>query len=232
MKLLAWSVLLCLVTYCHSEEVSLCATKCSDDCQSCDCASVNTKKFEKYTETRKNGKPVADAPCEFNPSLGNRCGRCKNGGKQCGTPMQKWCQSPKSRKGCDGVPSNKYTLSTTGGPCYWDHSDLSCAVCKNGKMRQCGSSGDASKCGYFCSSPKDKKCDGNLFNCVQINHCAAGAECIVKKRSSKCQCGEGMTGKGYNSCYLNGTLVTNPDEKVEIAMDTESKYIIYTQDEL
>ena len=30
-----------------------------------------------------------------------------------------------------------------------------------------------------------------------------------------------MTGKGYNSCYLNGTLVTNPDEKVEV------RYLIY-----
>ena len=25
------------------------------------------------------------------------CGRCKDGGKQCGTPMQEWCQSPRNK---------------------------------------------------------------------------------------------------------------------------------------
>ena len=29
------------------------------------------------------------------------CGRCKEGGKQCGTPMQEWCQSPRNKGVCD-----------------------------------------------------------------------------------------------------------------------------------
>jgi len=237
MKLLAWCVVLSLLALTHSQ-VSDCSTKCSKDCK-CPCASLSTgiiKKLQKYTKMRGKGnnkKPVADAPCEYNPELGNKCGRCIKGGKQCGAPMQKWCQNPKAKSGCPGVPNNKYTVSTTGGPCYWDHSDLSCAVCSNSKMRQCGMSAVASKCGYFCAKANDKKCDGNLFSCLQIPRCAAGADCIVKKKTGTCQCAEGMTGKGYNSCYHgNGTLVTNPDEVVEISVETQSKYFIYTQDEL
>ena len=41
-------------------------------------------------------------------------------------------------QGCEGVPNNKYTLSSLGGPCYWDLGSLDCAVCKNSKSKQCG----------------------------------------------------------------------------------------------
>ena len=26
------------------------------------------------------------------------CGRCRNGGKQCGAPMERWCQDPDKAK--------------------------------------------------------------------------------------------------------------------------------------
>merc|ERR1711902_459820 len=69
--------------------------------------------FFKWTETKKvNGKlrPVTDAPCWFDLTRSD-CGRCKNGGGQCGAPMERWCQNPRNKNGCEGVPNNKYTLS-------------------------------------------------------------------------------------------------------------------------
>jgi len=239
MKLLVLCLLTCLVAVCQSDSaISDCSVKCSSDCQ-CPCQSVNTKPLWKYTKMRgkgKNKKPVADAPCVFDPSGDDKCGRCINGGQQCGFPMQKWCQNPKSKKGCPGVPNNKYTKSTIGGPCYWDPSDLSCAVCTNGKMKQCAQNGVSTKCGHFCSKATDRKCDGNLFNCVQINPmCAAGASCVVneKNKRGQCVCAPGTTGLGFNSCfYGNGTIVSNPEETVEISLDTKSKYFIYTNEEL
>jgi len=236
MKLFLWLSLLGLVALSYSQ-VSDCSMNCSKSCK-CPCAKANTKALQKFTKMKgkgKNKKPVANAPCLYDPEAGNTCGRCIKGGKQCGFPMQKWCQNPKSRNGCPGVPNNKYTLSTRGAPCYWDTSDRTCAICKTSKMRQCGSSSIATKCGYFCAPANDKRCDGNLFNCAQINPmCAAGADCIVnsKKKTGDCKCGAGMTGLGFNSCFANGSLVTNPEETVKISMDTTSQYFIYTQDEL
>ena len=135
-------------------------------------------------------RPVADAPCWFDLTR-HDCGRCKNKGKQCGTPMQKWCQNPKSKnvsllligrvdnpslnmcftschfqskgknlfvayfddlfQGCPGIPGNKFTLSTTGFPCYWDHSNKECAWCKTSKMKQCGVSSYTEACGQICA---------------------------------------------------------------------------------
>ena len=87
----------------------------------------------------------------------NDCGRCKNGGIQCGAPTQKWCQNPKGKEakkgmGCPGIQGNKATLSSTGGPCYYDHSLTDCAICKNAKSRQCGEGSTATKCGNFCAA--------------------------------------------------------------------------------
>ena len=68
--------------------------------QKCPKLSEKDKKaFLKYTETKKvNGKPrpIADAPCWFDLTRSD-CGRCKNGGKQCGAPMEKYCQNPNSK---------------------------------------------------------------------------------------------------------------------------------------
>merc|ERR1719225_46833 len=111
--------------------------------QKCPKDKVNKKQFYKFTETTKQGgktKPVADAPCWFDLTRSD-CGRCKNGGKQCGAPMERWCQNPRNKNGCDGVPNNKYTLSSLGGPCYWDPTSLS------------------EKCGSMCNKLKAGKCD-------------------------------------------------------------------------
>ena len=70
--------------------------------------------------------------------------------------MQKWCMNPKSKQakkgmGCPGIQGNSATLSSTGGPCYYDLSSTECAICKNSKTRQCGISSTSQKCGNFCA---------------------------------------------------------------------------------
>ena len=58
-------------------------------------SAVKKKKLEAFTQM-KNKKPVADSPCWWDLKRSN-CGTCKKGGKQCGYPMHKYCQSPKSK---------------------------------------------------------------------------------------------------------------------------------------
>ena len=80
-------------------EVSTCGKQCGDGCK-CPCAAAATKPFMKYTKMKgkgKNKKPVANAQCTFDPTMGKTCGQCMNGGKQCGPPMHKWCQNPKAK---------------------------------------------------------------------------------------------------------------------------------------
>merc|ERR1712115_979 len=101
----------------------------------CPADSINKAKFMKYTVTTgkgKNAKPVADQPCWFDLKR-NDCAKCKPGGVQCGAPMEKWCQSKKSKTGCPGIPQFKYTRSSTSDP---------------------------NKCGRHCKPAKDQKCDG------------------------------------------------------------------------
>ena len=88
----------------------------------CKASASNTiikKKLLPYTKVDNKGKPIATKPCWWDLTK-NNCGACKKGGKQCGFPMHKWCQSPRSKTGCPGIPNYKYTLSTEGAPCYWD----------------------------------------------------------------------------------------------------------------
>jgi len=238
MKLLVWCLLVSLLALVTCQlEVQECSTKCTSDCK-CPCANINTRPFMKYTKMRgkgKNKKPVANAQCVFDPSMGKKCGQCINGGKQCGFPMQKWCQNPKSKRGCKGIPNYKYTLSTRGAACFNNPEDKSCAFCTNTNMKQCGISKIASKCGMFCSSMKDRKCDGNKFDCTQIQGlCGAGASCVVNKRKGKCVCDEGLIGNGINCFHQNGTQPINREEIVEFSMNMniETVNVISTNDEL
>ena len=184
MKLLVWCLVLlaslaALALAQQQDVVHQCAQQCGKQCK-CPCASANTKGFIKYTKMKgkgKNKKPVATAQCLFDPTMGKKCGKCINGGKQCGPPMHQWCQNPKSKvvsrfthllliqllrylrdvcQGCKGIPNYKYTLSTRGAPCFNNPEDKSCPVCKNSKTKQCGISKIASKCGKFCAPRKNK----------------------------------------------------------------------------
>merc|ERR1712110_217771 len=203
----------------------------------CPCASANTKGFYKYTKMTgkgKNKKPVANAQCLFDPTMGKKCGKCIKGGKQCGPPMHKWCQNPNSKVGCKGIPNYKYTLSTRGAPCFNNPEDKSCPICKNNKMKQCGISKIAGKCGKFCAPMKDRKCDGNRFDCTQIDLCGPGASCAVnnKAKSGNCKCDEGLRGDGINCFYQNGTVAESAKEVITMSMNTKTQFFVYTQDEL
>ena len=67
-------------------------------------------------------------------------------------------------------------------------------------------------------SATDKKCDGNLFNCIQINHCAAGADCKInnKKKTGTCKCGEGkilLDVLGIRSNLIRNILIIEQTEE-------------------
>ena len=78
---------------------------------------------------------------------------------------------------------------------------------------------------YFCliyfkifSSVKDRKCDGNRFDCTQIDLCGPGASCVVnnKAKSGNCKCDDGLQGDGINCFYQNGTLAENAEEVITV----------------
>ena len=67
------------------------------------------KVHEIHIHNRKgeNAKPVADQPCWFDLKR-NDCAKCKPGGVQCGAPMEKWCQSKKSKTVSGSLLLQKY----------------------------------------------------------------------------------------------------------------------------
>merc|ERR1719167_719023 len=106
--------------------------------------------FKKYTKERKGGI------CWWDIKRTD-CAICKQyvNAMPCGYPLHNYCYK-KSRQGCPKIPNFQYTLSTTGYPCYWDHSDKSCAWCADGAF-QCGpgqETGPESKLGSRCDKGK------------------------------------------------------------------------------
>ena len=98
---------------------------------------------------------------------------------------------------------------------------------------------------------KDRKCDGNRFDCTQIDLCGPGASCAVngKKKSGVCKCDQGLKGNGINCFHDNGTVVETEDEIItvkilvggskipfisipQMSMNTKTQFFVYTQDEL
>merc|ERR1719244_649744 len=76
--------------------------------------------FKKYTRKGRGGR------CWWDMTRTD-CALCKKGGVQCGHPMHHFCFKNTPGKGCPGIPNYKYTLSTQGYPCYWDHTNMRCA---------------------------------------------------------------------------------------------------------
>jgi len=193
----------------------------------CPVDNTSTKQFEKYTVTKKVGgkvKPVADQPCWFDSSKTD-CAQCKPTGQPCGFPMHKWCQSKKAKTGCKGIPNYKYTLSSTGYPCYWDNKSLDCAWCVP-KRLQCKDSAQSQKCGSYCEPANKLQCDGVLTTCNNIPKCGFGASC--DKPSGKCKCEKGFLGNGFQ-CFdsATGEPATDPNGNVEISIDSDSKFFIF-----
>lgn len=147
--------------------------------------------------------------------------------------MHKWCQSPKSKKGCKGIPNFKYTLSTEGAPCYFDHSNMKCAWCTKKSVKQCAQTAGQQNngCYSYCGSAKDPKCDGNPFNCYFNDWCGTGASCV--KKTGGCSCKLPYIGNGFQ-CFSgdcesgNCTLVEDPSNNVKVDIDTQSEFFVYT----
>merc|ERR1712203_461150 len=95
-------LLVALAAAATEDELESKATKCPKD-------KVNKKQLanlKKYTAKKPNGQSDLSCPCWWDLTR-NNCACCRNGGKQCGFPMHKYCQSPKSARkglGCVGIP--------------------------------------------------------------------------------------------------------------------------------
>merc|ERR1712130_351834 len=183
--------------------------------------------FDKYTKKKEGGL------CWWDTTRKD-CAICKSNTQppavQCGFPMHNYCY--KKGEGCPWVKTHpnkpnvmskyrafeKYTLSTTGYPCYWNHRDFSCAWCTPGAY-QCGPS---NRPGSICSAAPaafNKVCDGNKFGCDQIPTCHVDATCtfMPREKGKFCVCNEGFTGNGIQCVNkATGTTAVAPETTVDI----------------
>merc|ERR1719320_1821229 len=70
--------------------------------------------------------------------------------------MHHYCYKKSERFGCPGVPNNKYTFSTRGYPCFWDHDRTDCAWCSPGGY-QCGPGQKAGSERFGCPGVPNNK---------------------------------------------------------------------------
>jgi len=138
--------------------------------------------------------------------------------------MHNYCY--KRGEGCPWVGNSmspyrafaKFTLSTTGYPCYWNHNDFSCAWCTPGAY-QCGPS---NRPGSICSAAPaafNKVCDGQKFGCDQIPTCHVDATCthIPSQKGKFCVCNDGFEGNGIQCVNeATGTVAVAPETTVDI----------------
>lgn len=174
------------------------------------------------------------------------CACCKPGGMQCGFPMHDKCWK-KTDIGCPGITQNKWTLSEEGHPCHWDHSDKSCAWCKQGAF-QCGKGKDGQQC-YYGGKKTQQYCESVIADCGHIGKdiCDPNAECefIAKGKGKllrdtsyygcKCQAGwdgqvefapKGWTG-GIQCIDADGNFSQDPTKVVSLAMTMTNEFFSY-----
>jgi len=151
--------------------------------------------------------------------------------------MGAWCQSPKFKnKGCPGIKENKYTLSQTGHPCYWDHSNRNCAFCApQARTYQCGSKADPDSGDNHCVSEAGgtaSDCDAGRFipDCHRMGRgiCDINAECkkTPKKLDEKkyshlyeCRCKPGWRNTALMPGKKIGTGLTCVDNDGNFSQD-------------
>ena len=123
-----------------------------------------------------------------------------------------------------GTPTSKFYFKLKNVLCLFLFS-LKCSVCTKKTIKQCvntKASDIAEECYSSCGSAKDRKCDGNLYNCLTIPRCGPGAEC--DPRSGKCRCSQGTSGNGQQ-CFQgdcasgNCTLLVNSEQNVEVKIE-------------
>ena len=184
-------------------------------------------------------KVPTGCPCWFDLSRSD-CPCCETNGVQCGEPMQQYCTKKEEGRqaGCLGVPTNHWTLSITGYPCYFNTSCTDCARCAAGGA-QCGITGDKgpnSAAGARCWDPDDAGyCDGVPGDCLHINMCDSEAECKFNVKFGQFrehhtyQCKSDWTGNGQQ-CYDsqgNPSSETVSSGDVSLTMAVTNNYYVY-----
>merc|ERR1712027_140736 len=76
-------------------------------------------------------------------------------------------------------------------------------------------------------NPGQKSCDGNLYSCNFIPKCGVGASC----KKGACKCDDGLTGNGQQCQDSAGELVTTAGDNVDITIDTQTQYFVFTEDQ-
>jgi len=178
--------------------------------------------FDKYTKKRTGGV------CWWDVTRTD-CAVCRSNTQppavQCGAPMHNYCYR-RSEEGCPWVAGAmapykdfaKYTLSTQGYPCFWDHGDYSCAWCTPGSY-QCGPS---KRAGNLCAAAPfafNNVCDGQRFGCEHIPTCHMDAACVSSPQDKMkvCRCNPGFVGNGIQcKNKATGTVAVAPDTTVTV----------------
>jgi len=174
--------------------------------------------FKKYTKERKGGI------CWWDITRTD-CAICKQfvNAMPCGFPLHNYCYK-KSSQGCPQVPNYKYTLSTTGYPCYWDHEDLRCAWYAPGAF-QCGpgtKTGPDSSLGSRCDRGPSSVCNGVVGDCRHIPMCHVDAKCVFKDKVEgrsvfQCKCDKGFFGNGIQCANADtGAVGVDPNTIVTV----------------
>jgi len=134
------------------------------------------------------------------------CAVCKPGGMQCGYPLQDKCHKQHPTRGCPGIKGSELTLSQTGYPCYWDHSNSSCAWCSTSNPASPGY--QLPTPGGNCVAAKfQEKFDAVKGDCEHIPKCDDNASCQQSDTGAKqCKCNFGYTGSGIQCADANGVL--------------------------
>jgi len=192
--------------------------------------------FNKWTEKIKN------CPCWYDLTKSN-CACCKEGGQQCGAPKGKYCYDKNKLKdkktkmpiGCPGVCNNRYTLSTSGFPCFGRKDKAvpgECAWCSKDGF-QCAEdkyTGPNSKDGSRCQAGKNQKyCKSVQGDCKHMGKgiCSPEATCFSTKLTkyvfwSRCQCKSGYDGNGLQ-CFDSTTgemaVSNNVDVQVQLSLN-------------
>jgi len=190
--------------------------------------SISLADCAKFADVYVAGKQIAGqkkgCPCWFDLNsdtglVGSlACPCCPDGYLPCGYPNYKRCfksdqYSAGSRVGCKGTaPYSQYTLSTVGGPCPWNHTDFSCAIC-TADAHVCAPHAEPPKARFknteqYCRSYNQAwnyRCWGTTQDCR--NHhdiCDSNASCVgtgIQVDSAweryACVCNSGYKGTGY-----------------------------------
>jgi hypothetical protein len=159
------------------------------------------------------------------------CACCKNDGVQCGFPKHKKCYKRNGAKGCPGISKNSQALSSKGFPCFWDHSDKSCAWCGTGKY-QCAE-GKESPCAAGREGRNAQKCGGVLADCLHMGKdiCDINAKCVEGsgrwgKGKFSCKCSEGWKGNGLQCVDADGNFGENPNVVVDLEMTLTNDFMV------